>query len=260
MSSPVAFVTGAGRGIGAAAVAALAAQGWSVVALDSCRPHPLLAYPLATEADLDGVVKRSAHTIGVVGDVTQPAELAAAVETTLTTFGRLDAVVCAAGVVAGGSPAWEVTDEEWAAVISTDLTGVFNTVKACVSHLLAAPAGRVVTVASAAGSLGLRLMAPYAAAKHGVIGFTRSLAADLSATGVTANVVSPGSTATAGLEESARIYGVASTEDFVRYQEPLGRLIQPAEVAAAIVWLCAASSAAITGAVIPVDGGMTATP
>lgn len=261
MNRPVAIVTGAGRGIGAATVSALTADGWWVAAVDRCAPHPSIGYPMATAAELAQVVGAAdGAATGFEVDVTDAAAMATVVDSAIADHGRLDAVVCAAGVVAGGDPAWEVSDDEWAAVIGTDLTGVFTTVRAAVPSMLDRAHGRVVTVASAAGSLGLRHMAPYAAAKHGVIGFTRSLAADLAGTGLTANAVSPGSTTTTGLDESARIYALESVEDFVRHQEPLGRLIEPDEVAATIAWLCSPASSAITGAVIPVDGGMTATP
>ncbi|MFQ5558371.1 MAG: SDR family oxidoreductase, partial [Acidimicrobiales bacterium] len=112
----------------------------------------------------------------------------------------------------------------------------------------------------AAGSLGLRHLGAYASAKHGVIGLVRSLAADLAGTGVTANIVAPGSTRTPMLDASAAVYGLADPLELVRHQEPLGRLIEPAEVAAAVTWLCSPAAAAVTGAVLPVDGGMTATP
>ena len=261
MSRRVAIVTGAGRGIGAATVAALAADGWWVAAVDRCTPDPAAAYPMATADELAAVVAAADGAAGAFeADVSDRAAMDALVASVVSAHGAVDAVVCAAGIVAGGAPAWEVTDEEWAAVIATDLTGVFVTARAALPLMVPRGSGRIVTVASAAGSLGLRHMAPYAAAKHGVIGFTRSLAADLAGTGLTANAVSPGSTTTAGLDESARIYGLASVEDFVRHQEPLGRLITPAEVASTIAWLCSPASSAITGAVIPVDGGMTATP
>ena len=154
MSQPVAIVTGAGRGIGAATVAALVADGWWVAAVDRCSPHPAIAYPMASSDNLaDVVTAADGNAAAFEADVSVGAEVAEVVASVTGARGRLDAVVCAAGVVAGGSPAWEIDDTEWDAVIGTDLTGVFTTARAAVPALLAAPHGRIVTVASAAGSL-----------------------------------------------------------------------------------------------------------
>jgi NAD(P)-dependent dehydrogenase (short-subunit alcohol dehydrogenase family) len=103
----------------------------------------------------------------------------------------------------------------------------------------------------------LPLLAAYTAAKHGVEGLVRSLAAELAPHGITANVVAPGSTTTAMLEASAAVYGLDDVTEFASHQ--LGRLVEPDEVAAVLAWLCGPDSAAITGAVVPVDAGMTAT-
>ncbi len=263
MTERVVLVAGAGRGIGAATAMALAADGWRVAVLDVCHDDPRLPYSMSTADDLHAVVSGidTDRSMAIEADVTDQAAVDRAVASVVERFGCLNAVVAAAGVPAGGSPVWEATDAEWQAVLDINLTGVFHTIRGAVPAILDAGAdGRVVCVASAAGSLGLHRMAPYAAAKHGVIGLTRSLAADLAGTGVTANVVSPGSTATTALDASAAVYGFDETAEFVRHQEPLGRLIDPAEVAATIAWLCSPAASAITGAVVPVDGGMTATP
>jgi NAD(P)-dependent dehydrogenase (short-subunit alcohol dehydrogenase family) len=117
--------------------------------------------------------------------------------------------------------------------------------------------GRFVAVSSAGGTLGLPLLSAYSAAKHGVVGLIKSLAAELGPEGITANAVAPGSTSTAMLDASATIYGLSGTAEFARHH-PLERLIEPDEVAALLAWVCGPDSGAITGAVIPVDAGMTA--
>ena len=112
-------------------------------------------------------------------------------------------------------------------------------------------------VSSSGGTLGLPLLAAYAAAKHGVEGLVRSLAAELGPEGITANVVAPGSTAGAMLDASAAVYDLADPGEFATHHL-LPRLLDPGEVAALVHWLCGADASAVTGAVLPVDAGMTA--
>ncbi len=256
----VAVVTGAARGIGAATVDALVNEGYRVVAVDRCRDIADVPYPMASPVDLDAVVSRHGDAVlGLVGDVRSANDMGLAVETATRHFGRLDAVVAAAGVVAAGGPLWTVTDGAWDAVWSVNVLGVRRLVEAAAPILItrgASTSPRIVAVASAAGTQGLRHLAAYSAAKHAVVGLIRAVAMDLAEYGVTANVVSPGSTRTAILEASARVYGLESGEAFAR-QQPIGRLIEPAEVAAAITWLCSPTSSAMTGADVAVDGGMT---
>lgn len=257
---PVAVVTGAARGVGAAVAAALAAEGWRMVLVDSCRDDPALDYPMATRDELEAVAGRL-DAVPFVGDVRRQADLDRAVGVAVDTFGGLDAAVAVAGVVAGGAPAWEMGDDAWEAVVRVNLEGVWRLARAAVPALLARPEprrGRFVAVSSAAGLRGLPLMAAYSAAKHGVIGLVRSLAAELGPHGVTANAVAPGSTSTRVLDASASFYGLAAPEEFAVHH-PLGRLIRPEEVAAVVAWLAGPSSSAVTGAVVAVDAGMSAT-
>jgi SDR family mycofactocin-dependent oxidoreductase len=257
----VALVTGAARGIGAATVAVLAAQGWRVVAVDRCADDPALPYALGSAAELDAMVAAAGGpewVTGVQADVRDTAALAAAVAAAEERFGGLDVAVAAAGVIAGGVPAWAVPAEQEQAVLDIDLGGVLALARVAVPALLRRPEprqGRFLAVASAAATRGLPMLAAYCAAKAGVAGFVRALAAELGGTGVTANAVSPGSTATPILDESARLYGLAGAQAFAA-QQPAGRLLEPGEVAAVLAFLAGAGSSAMTGAVIPVDGGL----
>jgi SDR family mycofactocin-dependent oxidoreductase len=261
----VALVTGAGRGIGAAAVLALAGAGWSVLAVDRAADDPALPYPLASPADLAGVARRAAEEAGsdarvhaATVDVRDPAALVAAVAEAERRWGGLDAAIAAAGVIAGGVPLWEMPPAQQQAVLDVDLGGVLSLARAAIPALLRRPAprsGRFVAVASAAATRGLPLLAAYCAAKAGVAGLVRALAAELAGSGVTANAVSPGSTATPMLAQSARLYGLPGPEAFAG-QQPAGRLLDPAEVAAVLAFLAGPASSGMTGAVVPVDGGL----
>ncbi|MFF0094985.1 mycofactocin-coupled SDR family oxidoreductase [Streptomyces canus] len=257
----VALVTGAGRGIGAATVAALAARDWSVLAVDLACDDPDLPYPMATKAELDAVVARAGAPERVrpfVADVRDPAALAEAVSEAERYWGGLDAAVACAGVIAGGVPLWEVPPAQERAVLDIDLGGVLNLARAALPALLRRPEprqGRFLAVASAAATRGLPMLAAYCAAKAGVTGLIRALGVELGGTGVTANAVSPGSTATPILTESARLYDLPDREAFAA-QQPMGRLLDPTEVAEVLAFLAGPGSSGMTGAVVPVDAGL----
>ena len=262
MNRPVALVTGAARGIGAATVAQLVDDGWSVVAVDVCADVATIDYPLATPDDLASVgAAGGGHVLTMNADMRSQVELEDAVEAAVEHFGRIDAAIAAAGVFKARTPLWEVSDAEWDTITDINLTGVFQTARAALPRILASAEprrGRFVAVSSAAGTIGLSKMAPYVAAKHGVIGLVKALAVDLAGTGITSNAVAPGSTRTAILEASAAAFD-ADINEFAVHQRPLGRLVEPSEVAAAIGWLCSSGAAAVTGTVVAVDGGMTNT-
>jgi SDR family mycofactocin-dependent oxidoreductase len=312
----VALVTGAARGIGAATVRALAADGWHVLAVDRCADDPALPYALATRADLDRVAAEASAlfraatpgpaggpargpaaaalpgaatlpgvaavpggsqapgaaavpgasdragagpaVVGMAADVRDEDAMAAAVAEAERRWGGLDAALAVAGVIAGGVPLWEMPAAQQQAVLDIDLGGVLTLARVAIPALLRRPAprqGRFLAVASAAATRGLPMLAAYCAAKAGVAGLIRALAVELRGTGVTANAVSPGSTDTPILAESARLYGLTSAQDFAP-QQPLDRLLRPEEVAAALTWLASETNSAMTGAVIPVDGGL----
>ncbi|MGO9898516.1 MAG: mycofactocin-coupled SDR family oxidoreductase [Solirubrobacteraceae bacterium] len=256
------MVTGAARGIGAATVRRLSSHGWAIVAVDRCADDPALGYELAHERDLQDVVDSCENrdlVLPIVADVRDQVALNEAVAAGMRAFGRLDAAVAVAGMIVGGPPLWEMSDAAYQLIVDVNLTGVWRLAKAAVPALLARPEprnGRFVAVASAAAYHGMPRLAAYGAAKAGVAGLVRGLAADLAGSGITANGVAPGPTTTTMLDVTAEIYDFTSVEDFAH--NPLhGRLLDPDEIAAPIAWLCSHESSSLTGHVLPTDAGLT---
>ena len=242
-----AVVTGGGSGIGAAIAKSLVDAGASVTII-------------GRNADkLSGVAKQ----IGAaqqVADVTDREQVAAAFAAAAAELGVVDILVNNAGA-AEAVPFAKMQDELWDKMIAVNLTGVYNCTRAVTGPMLAAGAGRIINVASTAALTGYAYVTAYSAAKHGVLGLTRSLALEFARKGITVNAVCPGYTNTE-IIDSALQKIVSSTgrtleqalADIVK-SNPQGRLVEPEEVAATVTWLCQQES--ITGQAISIDGGET---
>lgn len=257
-AAPAAIVTGAARGIGAATVHRLAKEGWRVVAVDICADDPRVPYPLGTREQLRSIaLAHNGNVVDAVADVRDLDALTEVVRSTAERFGRVDAAVAAAAVITGSGPLWETVDADWTPMFDIGVHGVANLARAAIPAMLNRDeprTGRFVALASAAAHHGMWQLAGYNAAKHAVAGLIKGLAHDLRGTGVTAVAVSPGSTRTDLLTESARIYGLGSVDDFARHQL-LERIVEPGEVADVITWLCGPGAGVVTGSVIHADGG-----
>jgi SDR family mycofactocin-dependent oxidoreductase len=259
LTERLAVVTGAARGIGAAVAATLAADGWSLLLVDACAPQPAVDYPMPAPEDLAAVARhcraagagRVGELIADVGHASVRGKLR-----NLLGDGVPSAVVTAAGAITA-SAAWAVPDDAFDLMLRVNLFGVRYLAEVCVPPMIQAGSGRFVAVSSAAALRAMPRLAAYSAAKGAVVSYIRALAADLAGTGVTANAVCPGSTRGTMLAASAAVYGLADQETFAG-QALLRRLLEPGEVAAAVAWLCGPGSGALTGAIIPVDGGLTA--
>ena len=252
---PVALVTGAARGIGAAVVRRLLARGYVVHALDCCAGDGGgTSYPLASRADLDAVVALDPSRVRpVLADVRDVDALRRAADDAVAGSGSLDVVVAGAAVMAGGASLWETDPVDVDLLWRTDVLGVWNTAHATVPHLLRSTSTpSFVGIASAAGERGLFHLAAYCLAKHAVIGIVRGLAADITGTGVTACVVSPGSTDTPMLHATAAVYDVDVSE--LSASQAAGRALSADEVAA-VVEFAATAGTVVHGSVLHADGG-----
>ena len=243
LEGKVALVTGAARGIGRAIALRLAAMGAAVVVNDLA-PEEAIG---AVVAEIEGA---GGKALGVRANITVAAEVAAMVEKVVATFGELHILVNNAGITRD-MLVMRLSEEDWDAVLTTNLKGAFLCARAAVRPLMKARWGRIVSVSSIVGLVGNAGQANYAAAKAGLIGLTRSLAKELGSRGITANAVAPGFIATdmtAGLPDKVKEEAQART--------PAGRLGTPEDVAAAVAFFCSEEASFITGQVLAVDGGM----
>jgi NAD(P)-dependent dehydrogenase (short-subunit alcohol dehydrogenase family) len=246
-----AVITGAAGGIGAAIAEHLAAQGATLT---------LMGRHAETLVALAARLPASARAQALACDVTQPEAVDAAFAAARTTHGPVAILVNNAGQ-AESAPFMKTSLDHWQRMLAVNLTGTFLCTQAALPDMLAAAAGRIVNVASTAGQRGYAYVTAYAAAKHGVIGLTRSLALELARRGVTVNAVCPGYTDTGIVRDSiTRIAATTGrTPDEARAEliksNPQGRLVTPGEVADAVAWLCSDGAAAVTGQSVSVCGG-----
>jgi len=244
LSGKVALVTGASRGIGAGIAARLAADG-AAVAVNYA------GSAAAAEAVAAAIVAAGGSAIAIQADVSDSAAAVGLVERTITELGGLDIVVNNAGITRDGLVV-RMSDEDWSAVIDTNLTGVFNVTRACTRHLMKQRSGAIVNVTSVIGLVGNAGQANYAAAKAGVIGLTKSVARELAPRGVRVNAVAPGfieTDMTASLPENIRHAASA--------QIALGAFGSVDDVANAVAFLASEEAGYITGQTLAIDGGMT---
>jgi 3-oxoacyl-[acyl-carrier protein] reductase len=243
----VAIVTGAGRGIGAATAARLSAEGATVVAVD------------VTEVAAAGTVQRINEAGGtaraVACDVSQPEAVENAVALVLNEFHRLDVLVNNAGITRDNL-LFKMTDEDWAAVLAVNLTGVFNCCRAAQRAMVEARYGRIVNLSSRS-ALGNRGQTNYAAAKAGIQGLTATLAIELGPFNITVNAVAPGYVATPMTAATAERVGMSADEHQRAAAEltPLRRVAQPEEIAAAIAFLASNDASYVSGQTLYVNGG-----
>ena len=265
-SGRIALITGGARGIGRQCALALAREGADLVLLDRCATPATTLYEGASADDLtrtqEEVQALGRHALTIQADVTKAAELGAALGEALGRLGRIDILICSAGIFTWGK-LWELSEEQWDETIAINLKGVWLTLKTVVPHMIERRYGRIVVLSSTAGLRGWSGVSHYAASKHGVIGLMRSLALEVGEHGITVNAVCPTRVPTdmvtfPGYYEhecgpGATLDDLAAT---TRAELVLPTDFVPATaIAEAVTWLASDEAAYVTGTALAVDAG-----
>jgi NAD(P)-dependent dehydrogenase (short-subunit alcohol dehydrogenase family) len=244
----VALVTGASSGMGLATAQAFAEAGAAVVLADINQER--------LGGATDGLTASGHQAIGVICDVSNEDQVAALVERTVATFGRLDMAFNNAGIQAPPSDAADEAAEIFDCVNGINLRGVWSCMKHELRQMRGQGSGAIVNCSSLGGPVGLPGRASYHASKHGVIGLTRSAALEYAPRGIRINAVCPGTIETPMVTEMVA-RGELDVPEAMKNQ-PIGRLGRPDEIAAAVLWLCSPAATFVIGVALPVDGGYTA--
>jgi NAD(P)-dependent dehydrogenase (short-subunit alcohol dehydrogenase family) len=241
----VAFVSGAAGGIGRAIALAFAREGADVVVADIDEA--------GNQETADLIEETGSRVLAVTCDLRESEEVQAALDATIDEFGQLDYACNNAGVEQGPAKTAELDEDEWDRILDTDLRGVFLSMKYEIP-LIEEQGGAIVNISSGAGVKGFP-GAAYCAAKHGVVGLTRSAALEYAETDMRINAMCPGIIDTQMID---RVFGDDATgQEAAVSQEPIGRKGRPEEIADAVVWLCSDAASFALGEAVVVDGGQT---
>ncbi|MEU6443114.1 glucose 1-dehydrogenase [Streptomyces sp. NPDC047046] len=246
-ANKVAFVTGAGSGIGRATATAFAAEGAAVIVAD--------VNPVSNEETARLAAEHGGRVLPIECDVTSSSEVQAAIEQTVQEFGRLDIAFNNAGIEQPPAPLVDISDDQWTRLLDIDLRSAFLCMKYEIPAMLENGGGSIVNTSSGAGVVGIQGQAAYVAAKHGLIGLTKSAALDYAAKGVRVNAICPGIIETPMMNRFSG--GTPEGRARVIGQEPVGRMGSPEEIASAVLWLSSDIGAFTTGHAMVIDGGQT---
>jgi (+)-trans-carveol dehydrogenase len=269
VAGKVAFITGAARSQGRSHAIRLAQEGADIIAVDIAGPvDSVTAYPMATEEDLAETVRQvealDRRIVARKADVRDPQALRAALDDGVAQLGKLD-IVCANAGIFQTQPSLGLEDKDWQETIDINLTGVWNTVKAALPHLIANNGGSIILTSSVAGLKGVPNAINYAAAKHGVIGIMRTVALEFAQHGIRANSVHPTSVDTIMVQNESvwGLFDPANPHPTRESAEPIFTTtntlpvpwVEPIDISNAVLFLASDEARYITGVTLPVDAG-----